>query len=186
MSMTYTSTTYPSGNYTSNFRYSGGGQLDSIVSVGGFGTVVVVYTYDISGRLSRVASTTGDTTDIEYNNLGQVAKKHFYRYPNDYTVAYIYPDINSNYSQSIQTNQGGSQITSKYMYDDAPNPLYRSPLWMDDYFADTPNNIVQVETTISGTKYTTSYTYTYDAKGYPLSRTQSNNGNKATVEVSCR
>jgi YD repeat-containing protein len=186
-SMTYSSTTVPSTNYVSTFYYGGDSRLDSILSsVAGSATSISVYTYDTNGRLSSIASNSGDTTNFEYNSHGQLIRRLFDRYPTDYVVEYIYPNTSTgNYSETVQTNSGGIQITSTYTYDDNSNPLYNLAVWADDYFTYTPNNIVQIESNISGSIQTTLYTYTYDEKGYPLTRTQASTGNVATFSVTC-
>lgn len=184
--MTYNSTVPSGPASTTSFTYGTNGLVDSAVTVwsGSLYPIIAIYSYNTSGRLSRVATNIGDTTDFDYNTSGQITRKFVDQFMNDYTREYSYPNTTTtNYTQSVLITSGGLKITETYSYDDHSNPLFRSPAWTDDYFADTENNITKIENDYSGGPI--EYTYTYDAKGLPVSRTKVGTSDTWAYTLSC-
>lgn len=186
ISMTYESSVPFPQTYSLLFSYGSNGLVDTVrsVSTPTSGESISVYTYDGSGRLIRTATNGGDTTKFEYNASGQVIRAIFDRYLNDYTREYKYPNTTTtNFSESVNISWNGFRMTETYTYDEKPNPLFRSRAWIEDVLTETENNITKIENDYSSD--VVEYTYTYNSRGIPATRTRTSANQVWTYKTSC-
>lgn len=151
------------------------------------GGVTATYTFDGQNRLIlRTVSPSGATTTYTYNAAGQNTVRN-YTDPTcsscGYTYTYLYPNTSShNYSQLQGTLGSGTIFTVTFEYDDHPNP-YKNLLYSS---TGTTNNVTkEVFTSSTVGPTTTTTTYTYNDRGYPLSATTSS-GNSRTYMYDCK
>jgi YD repeat-containing protein len=172
----------PTDVYT--YTYGANGNLATANFPGG---ETVSYTFDGQNRLVlRTTAPSGETSTYSYNASGQ----NILRVYNDpscascgFTYTYTYPNTTThNYSQLHYVSAGGSSFTLTFEYDDHPNP-YKPVLYSS---TGSDNNVTkQVFTDDAGTSSTTTITYTYNDKGYPLTAASSS-GALSTYSYDCK
>lgn len=156
-----------------------------------------VYTYSVKGILEKTTSTYYNNSKVEYSTYAT------YSYNEDRTLekktvfegsdanakakSYTTYDAlpNGNYTQEKQyvvDDKGNARLfsTTTYSYDSNHNPFFEIS---EPGTASSPNNLIAASTAVNGTdkvyKYT--YSYKYDAAGYPVSQTVVNpNGDRET------
>jgi len=172
------------GTSTYNYNYDQQGRISSVTSsfTNGGSTSVVdeTLTYDANGRIIQTLSPTAKVI-FTYNSSGQVVKRGYYAGSNSiYTLdnfsTYTYPSISTkNYSS--QLDYDGSNIlqsTTTFVYDTKQNP--EAVIFPDAN--ESTNNVTQAtyEYQTSSNPSVVTYTYTYNANGFPIAVTEKNSG----------
>jgi YD repeat-containing protein len=178
-----------------NYSYDAHGRITSISSsvtnVGTTSSGNNIYTYDANGRMIQILSSGGGKTTFSYNSSNQMVTADYYTNNGStfilyYSCDFIYPSTaTKNYS--TQMNYDGSnmlQNTVYYEYDTKQNPEALL------FPADTrpTNNVTQITTRYpaSSTPSVVTFTYTYNASGFPLSIAGKDAGNMTTyVYTNC-
>lgn len=168
---------------TTTYVYAANGNLQTATFADGS---TQTFTFDSNNRMiQRVTMPGGLSLELVYNSTGQNTSRT-YTEPGcgicGSTTTYTYPDATThNYTSETSDNFGGT-ITTTYTYDTHPNP-YKPMLYSS---TGTDNNVTQRTVSFSGGAPTTfTFTYTYNDKGYPLTRV-SNNGESETYSYNCK
>ncbi len=167
---------------------SGGAPLVSTYSYGSNGNLATAtffdgstatYTFDSQNRMILQTNSDGSTVTVSYNASGQPTSRVIAD-PNcatcGGTITYTYPNTTThNYtSESFTSNSGtpGSSYASTFEYDNHPNP-YKPVLYSS---TGTDNNVTKQVYTSSTSNFTSTTTYTYNDRGYPITKTFSDGG----------
>jgi len=192
------SRSYSTGGVTSyTYNYDAQGRIVSIASTstrpGSPPSDNQTLTYDANGRVIQTLSSS-EKMVYTYNSSGQMMKREYYTngssgFTLNYSWAYTYPSTNTkNYSTQMDYNGSNVlQATLTFVYDTKQNPdavlVPGSPLT-------TTNNATQVTFQNPGSSTSVvTYTYTYNANGFPITVVEQNSGyiyTKAYSYTNCK
>ena len=156
---------------TTTFVYGADGNLSTADFGGG---TTATFLFDGDNRMIKRTLAPGGATNVNtYNAAGQ----HISLVSTNpdcptcgYTITYSYPNTTThNYSTAIAVGSTYT-YTTVYEFDSHPNP-YKPVLYSS---TGTDNNITKEIKTTNGISETTTSTYTYNDKGYPLTKISSN------------
>ncbi len=184
---------YGGDEYTTSFIYDGNGNITE-VNFSGNSVGKEEFTYDGGNQLVERIRYRDYGSGLEfnarevysYNSFGQIIRIDQFREDGggseylDYWITFQYNnDTTWNPFKSEEYNQAGTNYRDRYYtYDDNPNPIRTSGLWICDDCIDfeeipfTDNNITFKESR-DGLESTTEGTldafFTYNTEGYPIS-----------------
>ena len=184
-------TTYSSDNVSSSvLTYDNSGKIISELDNG---NIQITYDYNQKNQLVRwteqVANYPAYNFQIifDYNGAGQDTLKRYYRYDPASSSYYLSQYQRLSYSLPNTMNYSERKtydasaillFTESFLWDNHPNPHLKNP-----FFTNEPppsNNVLQYTFTPAGaTPVTSSFTYTYNNNGFPL--TQSVSGSSAAA-----
>lgn len=168
--------------YTHTFTYGSNGNLATADYGNG---LTATFTLDSQNRVVlRTLMPGGMNSTYIYSASGQLIQR-VYTDPTcsscGYTRTYNYPDSTThNYTQMQYVGTGGEVFTITYEYDNHPNPEKAIV-----FYGGTTNNITKETYTDSVRTFVTTYTYTYNNKGYPVTSV-SDQGSSKTYTYTCK
>lgn len=165
------------------FSYDLNGLLITAIKTYSNGNNTFKYKYDANKRLIELVwgSNDGNKLIYTYNSNGQVTKMQYQyknssgNYVSDFYQTFAYVSSNTkNYSEINYYNAAG-QLTGKesYQYDSQPNPFLSVNAYRIDWDLSEPvssNNPTKIIYTSGSTAQTTTFSYTYNSKGYRLTQ----------------
>ena len=180
--VTSTKSTSTMGNQTvtvnATFTYDGDGNIVTASEISSTGSSATRnYTYDISHNLTQetyqVDGIAISKSTYQYNSTNQLIKVLYGNGSGSTTStsSFTYQTPVARNPTTVTSSLGSSWA---YTYDTKPNPL--KVLFVS---VQPDNNIIKMTNTSGGSVTTTTYTYQYDSKGFPIARTGSDGETKA-------
>ncbi|MFA6979677.1 MAG: hypothetical protein WC209_10170 [Ignavibacteriaceae bacterium] len=161
-----------------------------------FGDLLKKYYYDSTSKLDSMDFLLKDTSNnyipeghlkYYYNSLNQLIKMEQYdvEYKLLFTTENNY-NGNGNIVESKFYDSNGLREISTKTYDNKTNPWYNLKEWLNYDISKSKNNLLSSNTTFSNNSQentVTTYTYTYDSDGYPISRIIEFTSNKIKTTI---